>query len=512
MRSVVLLGFLWTASILGLISASAVSKCLDGSSTCSRVRAIVQGPDDVNEVLEKHERALEVDFHGNLLESYQHPSIAQWKKMNLSYNLLKEDMFRNIRHNHLDAIDLTYNQLKTVSIPSSVTEFIAERNQLHGITFGWNSGLQKLILPKNQFQSLDKFKSLSNLKELDLSCNDLSELKLDHLPESLHTLKLARNHIYSISGSQTLQSLEYLDLSHNILTMFTVVQVFPSVRNLYLQNNKIVMWMDESKIANEFQQLNLNDNDWDCKNLEKVLKKAKGRRTQMIPSRNSSCKPEYDYICCTSTDAPYADRLIKYRKQEFKALNEGTALREGNNASCTAYKPNPCDGDDNLVYEVAGSAAKDAKSLAESSLQELDGKLKQEQNVVKFLQKNVTNFEAQNKELSKEQSDLVTYIAARYKEALPLTEQSLNGQKDQEVAKLQQLFDYYAKENDNLKQQITAEERNNRDKLDEVNTLEREMQDLNYQKDRLMEEINRRNATVEDYKRKIQTLQTKLQG
>lgn len=507
-----MLGFLWTASILGLISASAVSKCLDGNM-CNRVRAIVQDPADVRKVLDDHKRALEVDFHGNLLERYEHPPAAQWKKLNLSYNLLKEDTFQNIRH--LEVIDITYNQLKTVSVPSSVIEFIAERNQLYGITFGWKSWLQKLILPKNQFQSLDMFKSLSNLQELDLSCNDLSVLNLDLLPTSLRTLKLARNHIHSISGSQTLQSLEYLDLSHNILTMFSVLQssrpVFPSVRNLYLQDNKIVMWVDERQISNQFQQLNLIDNDWDCKNLKLVLSLIKGRTTHMVRSGDSNCDNEYN-ICCTPSEAPYADRLIKYRKQEFKALKEGTALREGNNTSCNAYKPNPCDGDDNLVYDVAGSAAKDAKSLAESSLQELDGRLKQQQRLLSILERNVTNFKAQNDKLNKEHEDLVKYIADQYAETLPESEQRLNAQEDQEVAKLQQLFDYYTKKNNNLKQQITVEERNNRDKLDEINTVEREMEDLNYQKDRLMEEINRRNATVEDYKKKIQVLQTKLQG
>lgn len=506
----VLLGVLWTAFVVGSVSASAVINCLDGN-TCNRVRVILQEQRDVNEVSQKHPRARDVDFHGNLLDGYQQPPAAQWKKLNLSYNLLTQDMFFNIRNSYIEAVDLTYNRLRTVSVPSSVIDFIAERNQLHDITFGSQSRLQRLILPKNRFDSLNKFTNLPNLQELDLSCNDLSELKVDQLPASLRTLKLARNHIYTISGHKALQSLEYLDLSHNILTMFSESEtIFPSVQKLYLQNNKIVMWVDVININKQFQEVNLHDNDWDCKSLKAVLKKMNGRAVQGSRVGDINCLPEHNYICCTSVESPYADRLIKYRKQEFKALQEGTALREAGNFSCSKYEPNPCDGDDNLAYKVAGSAVKDAKSLAESSLKELEQTLQQEKFFVDKLERNVTSFKAENDQLSALHSDLVAYIGRQYTEALPPTEQPLNGKPNEEVGKLQQLFSYFERENDNLKQQIDAEERRNQDKLNEINTIEKEMEDLNYQKDRLTEEVDKRNATVNGYKARIEALQKQL--
>lgn len=509
MRRTVLLGILWTASIAGLVSAKAVTNCLD--SACNRVRVVVQDPRDVAAVAREFPRARVVDFHGNLLDAYQHPQAAQWQKLNISYNLLTQDMFWNVRSNSLEVVDLTYNQLQTVSIPLSVVEFIAERNQLHAIASDPRSKLQRLILPKNKFDSLRSFVNLPNLQELDLSCNDLEELIIDQLPASLQTLKLARNHIHRISGLRSLQSLEYLDLSHNLLTTVLDSHVmFPSVRKLYLQHNKIVMWMGESKINQPFQEVNLVDNDWDCKSLELVLAKMRGKATLGPESGDTvNCRRENNFICCTRVESPYADRLIKYRKQEFKALQEGTDKRLTGNYSCSQYEPNPCDGDDNLVYTVAGSAVNNAKSLAESSVKELEQTLVVEKNLVEKLERNVTSLREENDQLNAVHSDLVAYIGRQYSDALPSAEQRLKGKAD-EVGKLQELFRYYERQNENIKQQINAEELRNQDKLNEISTLENEMEDLNYQRDRLAEEVAKRNATVIAYKAKIEALNKQL--
>lgn len=504
-----MLGFLWTVFIVGLVSAGDVSNCLD--IKCNHVRVIAQTARDVHEMSQKHPRAQEVDLHGNLLEEYQQPPSTQWKKLNLSYNLLTEDIFLYSQNSNLESIDLTYNRLRKVSVPSSVTDFIAERNQLHDITIGTQSRLRRLILPKNQFESLNRFTNLAGLQELDLSCNDLSELNVNLLPGSLRTLKLARNHILNISGMKSLQSLEYLDLSHNILTIFlNSSTIFPNVKRLYLQNNKIVMWITPLSISNAFQEVNLHDNDWDCKNLREVLSKTNGREIQASRAADSRCQKEQNSICCTRDDSPYANRLIKYRKQEFKALQEGTAQRITGNFSCSKYELNPCTGDDNLVYKVAGSALQNATSLAKSSISELEQKLQQEKNLAVKLERNVTSFSEENDQLNKLHADLVAYIRRQYTEALPQEEQSLKDNPNTDVGKLQELFNYFKRENDVLKQEIDEEQRRNQDKLDEIITLQKEKDELDYQKDRMTEEVDKRNATVNGYKARIEALQKQL--
>lgn len=500
-----MLGILWTTSIFGLISASAVINCLDGDKTCKNARVIAQEQRDVEEVWQKLPRAQEVDFHGNLLDWYHHGSSVQWKKLNLSYNLLTQDVFSNVRHGQLEVVDLTYNRLGTVSIPPSVITFIAERSQLYDITSEPGSRLQTMLLPKNQFSSLKKFKGMSNLQQLDLSCNEIDELNIDHLPVSLRTLKLTRNHIHSISGTNSLPSLEYLDLSYNILTtVLDVHNYFPRVKHLYLQNNKIVMWIDIPKLQQQFFEVNLHNNDWDCKHLKIVLSKMNGVVLQGNPHSDSSCSVSEKNICCTTVDSPYADRLIKYRKQEFKALQVGTAQQETGNFSCNRYEHNPCEGDDNLVYKVAGSAVTNAQSLEESTLKQLEQTLLQEQNIVNKLSENVTSLSHENEKLKTDHADLVAYIGRKLSEIVPKTNESPE-QKDA-VWKLQELFRHYETENNNLKRQINDEERNNQYKLNEVQILEKEMEELNFQKDRLTEEVNKRNATVNGYKTRINQL------
>lgn len=511
MRRLVLLGIVWTALTVGFVSSSAVITCVD-RGTCNLLRVVLQDPNDVNEVLQKHPRAQEVDFHGNLLSEFQQPQAAQWKKLNLSYNLLDGDIFSNIRTSYIETVDLKYNRLIRVSVPPSVIDFLADGNQLFHITFEPQSKIQRLILPKNKFDSLKDFTMLRNLQELDLSCNDLSELTVDKLPVSLRKLKLARNHIHIISGVFTLQSLEYLDLSHNFLTTFFQSHIiFPNVQWLYLQYNKIVMWLDVKNVKNTFQVVDLTENDWDCKNLRDVLKII--NRNKVIegsPSSDGNCKRDNHYICCLTVESPYADRLIKYRKQEFEALQKGIDLRKANNSSCSEYKHSPCDTDDDLVYKVARAAIKDTASLAKSNLQELEHTLQLQQNLVNKISANVKSFEADTQRQNDVHSKLVSYIERQYTEALPPEEQSLKGRSNEEVGKLQQLFSYFERENDKIKQLINEEERKNADKLDEIEVIEKEMEDLKYTKDRLMEDVNQRNTTVNSYKARIEALQKQL--
>lgn len=503
------LGILWVLSIVGLCSASAVIHCIDANQKCTKVRVVAQSPSDVSEVMQKYPRAELVDFHGNLLENLfdrNIPSFAQWKVLNLSYNLLNDDVFERVQQTQLQVVDLTYNQLGRVSIPASVIEFIAERNKLFQVTIKSNDKLQRLILPKNEISSLAPFKNLRKLEELDLSCNKISEINTADIATmtSLKIIKLPRNHIHSISGINSIASLQYLDLSNNILTVFADSKtIFPNVKSLFLQNNKIVMWLPKPEAPAGLNEISLENNDWDCNNLKSLLQTV---NPTMIVARRTECETPLNNeqgICCKKAESPYADRLISYRKQEFKALQEGTHRQTGNTTTCDKYEPNPCDGDDNLVYQVAGAAVQNVESLARSNLQELDLQLKKEETLVNKIREDFKRSEQEHDSLSYEHSQLVTYINDMYNQA------KLEGSSDL-VKKLQDLFQDYENKNNLVKDQITAEERKNQDKLDEINRLETEAEDLNYRKSKLEEEVGNRNATVQGYNLQIERLKKRL--
>uniref|UniRef100_A0A023EW19 Protein phosphatase 1 regulatory subunit n=1 Tax=Aedes albopictus TaxID=7160 RepID=A0A023EW19_AEDAL len=497
MGRVGLLCVLWIWSIIGLASAREVINCLDGNK-CTDVHAVVQGPQDVAAVMRSHANSRNVDFHGNLLsqfiDSYTRNVRVQWEKLNLSYNLLDDDFFVNLQSPKLKYVDITYNLLTTVTVPSSVVEFIAERNNLTSITIS-SRILERLILPKNKLDSLRQFKNLPRLTELDLSCNQLEKLNLDELSSmpSLTSLNMANNRIHIVEGNRQFASLQYLDLSSNLLTMVDEpFASFPIIKHLYLQNNKIVMWVKEFPVPRSLQIINIHNNDWECGNVNTLKQKFANKIVQ--GSEN---------VACTPADSPYADRVIKYRKQEFYALKTGAAQRDGN-ISCESYKPNPCDGDDNRVYEVARSAMNSVENFAKQSMQQLQGELVRQHNYITSIQQQIVTEQQKYDQLNRENSDLVNYIDNEYKDA------GLSGKSDA-ATQLNEIFEHYERENAKLKSEIKAEELRNADKLNELTTVENDIEDLEYQKNNLLKELDQRNSTVMGYQAKIDELNKKLQ-
>lgn len=499
MAKVTLLSVFWIGLFVGYASAREFIKCLD-KGVCADIRAVVQGPEDVGEVVRKFSGSKNVDLHGNLLTKFLVPNFGypkptvQWERLNLSYNLLEDDVLQSIQSNKLKFVDITYNQLKTATIVSSVVEFIAERNKLYSVQIQ-SRNLERLILPKNKINSLRGFNNLARLTELDLSCNELEKLNLNELATmtNLRILKLANNRIHIIEGLAPIRSLHHLDLSNNILTMVDeTFNSFPNIKSLYIQGNKIVMWLVKTvTIDRSLQSINVENNDWDCNNLQDLKKKI-----------SHKIVPGSDATVCTTVESPYADRLIKYRKQEFKALQEGTAQR-GGSFSCDSYKPSPCDGDDNLVYKVAGSTIRTAEDLAKQDVEQLERSLLQEENVARSIQAQIEVARRDNGQLANEIGNLEVYITEQYQLA------GLNGDHDV-LAQLNKIFEHYENENIRRKEDINAEERRNQDKLNEINFIQSELDEEVYRKEKLLEDLNSRNQTVIGYEKKIKELEKQL--
>ncbi|EAT35768.1 AAEL012086-PA [Aedes aegypti] len=495
MAKATMLHILWIWSVVGLANAEEMVNCF-GNGQCNDFHAIVQGPQDVEAVIRTYSYSKKADFHGNLLTRFlpnvQKPTV-QWEKLNISYNLLESDIFDQINSPKLKYVDITYNQLTTVTVPASVIEFIAERNKLTSITIK-STSLKRLILPKNKLDSFMGLNNLRLLQELDLSCNQLETLNINELSSmrDLKSLSLANNHISFIDGSTSqLSSLKYLDLSNNLLTMVDeAFKSFPNLNNLYLQNNKIVMWIKEMPISRTLQEVNIQNNDWYCSNLE-MLKSKLGNTMVRGPE-----------IACSPVESPYANRVIKYRKKKFNALMEGAAQRVGN-ITCDSFKPNPCDGDDNRVKEVAGSAISNAGDLAQSSVQLLQSDLAKHMNILRAIQDQIAEAQQINDQMTNENNDLANYIREQYNVA------GLSGHIDP-VVQFNKLFEHYESNNAKLRAEIRAEEQNNLDVLDEINVIDNEMEDKKYEESQLLEELNARNSTVIGYQKRIAQLQKQL--
>lgn len=491
-----LLSILVIGLIVGFATAREYINCLD--TPCYNIRAVVQGPQDVREVIQKKPKSKNVDLCGNLLAkfldySHQQPTV-HWETLNISYNLLTDDIFHLFRSDNLKIVDITYNKLTQVTIVPSVIQFIAERNNLHNINIQ-SRNLERLILPKNEIDSLRNFNNLPRLTELDLSCNKLKTLNVNELStlKSLKTLKLANNGIHIVTGTTPFPLLDTIDLSNNILT--TVDEAFnnfPNVKYLNLQGNKIVIWFaNKINIYRSLSYINIEDNDWDCKSLKELEPKIVGKTSYVL-----------DTSKCTKADSPYAHRLIKYMKEEFNALQKGIALRNGS-LSCDSYKPSPCDGDDNRVYEVAGLAVQSAEGLVKQNIEQLKIALMQEENKVRSIQNEIDSSKQKNIELASKNDILIGYIDEQYRQV------GLSGD-SAPFDKLNKIFERYDNQYKEHKENIIFEERRNQDKLNEINTLQTEIDDEIYRKDELNQDLQTRNSTVIGYEKKIKELEKKL--
>uniref|UniRef100_A0A8D8BEX4 Internalin-I n=1 Tax=Culex pipiens TaxID=7175 RepID=A0A8D8BEX4_CULPI len=493
---------LWSLlCVVSLASSKAVVSCKD-KGICRDLRIITANSDEIPSGLTQYRQSAEsIDLHGNLMERFsgQHVGTAsQLKALNLSYNLLKDDL-KGIS-NKVQEIDLTYNQLRHVTVPRGVKKFIAVRNKLSRVTFA-GSDVEELNLSKNQLDRVPDIKGQSRMVVLDLSCNEISEANFDDLPWSLSYLNLANNRIFQTSGSRALNSLQYLDLSSNILTI--VDKSFDSVSNvkeLYLQNNEIVM-ITTDKTFSSIRSIDLRENDWDCNSLKVFFEKNKVRKVSDSPSCKYGSLGAND-LCCIQSSAPYADRVIRYNKRQHEAL-QNSSMHQQHGPNCANYKPSPCDGDDNKVYEVANAAAYDVQSLVAQDKEALQGILNQQRILLGTKQTEKDRIDNENNQLQTTLNDLTGYIGKLYQD------DGFIGQANP-AEQLKQIFTKRDGDNKATLEQVNEEERKLQNLQTDIARIEEELQDLGDRKERLLGDINARNATVVEQEKKIKELQEKI--
>lgn len=487
--------------VVSLASSKAIVSCKD-KTTCRNLRIITSNSNEIPSGLAQHRQSAEsIDLHGNLMERFFGQDVgtaSQLKALNLSYNLLKNDL-QAIGY-QVQEIDLTYNQLRNVMVPSGVKKFLAVRNKLSRVTFA-GTIVEELNLSKNQLDRIPDISKQSKMVSLDLSCNEISEVNFDDLPRSLSYLNLANNRIFQTSGDRVLNSLQYLDLSSNILTIVDKsFNSVPNVKELYLQNNEIVMITTE-KTFSSLKSIDLRENDWDCNSLKVFIERNNVRK---LPD-NPSCKYGSlgtNGLCCIQSSAPYADRVIRYNKRQHEAL-QNSSMHQQRGPNCANYKPSPCDGDDNKVYEVANAAANDVQSLVAQDKEALQGILNQQRYLLENKQNEKARIENENNQLQTTLNDLTGYIGKLYQD----DGFKVPAKPDEQ---LKQIFTKRDADNKATLEQVIEEERKLQNLQEDIAKIEEELQDLDYRKERLLGDINARNATVVEHEKKIKELQDKI--
>uniref|UniRef100_A0A1Q3FNN1 Putative lrr toll n=1 Tax=Culex tarsalis TaxID=7177 RepID=A0A1Q3FNN1_CULTA len=496
---------LWSLScIVSIVSSKAVISCTD-KGTCKNLRIITTNSNEIpNGVRQYQQSAESIDLHGNLMESFSGNDIAsvrQLKFINLSYNLLHGEVLNGIG-SQVQEIDLTYNQLTYVTVPASVRRFLAVRNKLVETKFA-GSNLVELNLSMNKLDKIPKIGSQLKIETVDLSCNEISEVDFNTFSglQFLKTLNLANNRIHQTSGDRTIQSLQNLDLSHNLLTIFDEsMESASNVRELNVRNNEIVMIMVNKPFSN-LETIDFRENDWDCNKLHQFLDKT---RAQPLP--DSSCKYGSlgkHNLCCSTTPSPYADRVIRYNKRVFEAQQNSSSIQQ-QGVNCANYVPSPCNGDDNKVYEVANAAANDIQTLVSQDKDAMLGVLNQQRNLLERKQNEKARIDRDNMALQATLDELTGYIGKLY------VEEGVQGTATNPAEQLKQIFANRDAENKATLEQVNEEERKLQNLLTDITKIEEDLQDLGQRKNKLLNEINTRNATVIEQEKKIQELKVKL--
>ncbi len=121
----------------------------------------------------------------------------------------------------LQQLNISYNQ-------------ISEIRGLEGL-----SALQQLDLTSNQISKISGLEGLSALQELDLSSNQISEISGLEGLSALRQLDLSSNQISEIKGLEGLSALQQLDLSSNKIGEISWLEGLSALQQLDLSSNKI---------------------------------------------------------------------------------------------------------------------------------------------------------------------------------------------------------------------------------------------------------------------------------
>ncbi|MEG4250729.1 leucine-rich repeat domain-containing protein [Microcoleus sp. Pol10D4] len=129
---------------------------------------------------------------------------------------------------------------KLEQILSNLTNLNLENNQISDLTpLQSLTNLTNLNLGNNQISDLTPLQSLTNLIELNLENNQISDLTPLQSLTSLKYLNLSHNQISDLTPLKFLTCLTYLNLSHNQISDLTPLQSLTCLTYLNLDNNQI---------------------------------------------------------------------------------------------------------------------------------------------------------------------------------------------------------------------------------------------------------------------------------
>ncbi|CAL6017548.1 Conserved_hypothetical protein [Hexamita inflata] len=123
-----------------------------------------------------------------------------------------------------------------------------------------SSSIKKLIINKCNLQNLNGIQVMTELTELNLSFNQISDISKLSTLVKLTVLELDQNNIESISVIQHFNELHTLDLSQNLISTITSLKSLYKLKVLDLSYNKLASVSDLSALS-DIKHLNVSKNN-----------------------------------------------------------------------------------------------------------------------------------------------------------------------------------------------------------------------------------------------------------
>nr|XP_029713881.1 uncharacterized protein LOC115258020 [Aedes albopictus] len=163
-------------------------------------------------------------------------------------------------------------------------------------------------MSNNKLSSQPNFANCQLLEILDASENSLESFRYSEKLENLKKLNLAHNNLFEFSiqtKPKKLFQLNSLDLSHNKLSYLTLLPSFKSLKELRLNDNKLLA-IQHNLLPKGLQYLFVSNNQWKCTDVESFAK--------FVKDQDKNCTTELEFypvhgICCKNYKKIFNDVL-----------------------------------------------------------------------------------------------------------------------------------------------------------------------------------------------------------
>lgn len=184
-------------------------------------------------------------------------------------------------------IILNNNELTTLTLLGAVSSLEAQHNKISSIEL--STEIKIINLSYNEIKNLNTFTKLVNLREMDISFNEIGEFKDNsfELLENLEELYIQRTNLQTIPAGTFYNqlNLRVLDISYNNLQTIDFDQFIAMniLEELYIDGNSLneLNGKDIEDIFPELKIISISYNYWNCTYLTSIIKRMNSRHIQV---------------------------------------------------------------------------------------------------------------------------------------------------------------------------------------------------------------------------------------